>query len=158
MVRSGGAMEEREAWLALNMVPHVGPATFALLLEHFGTAKRILKASLKALEAVPGVGPATAKAIRDSPVQETVARERKRMAGRDLRFVTLREGGYPAPLRDIPQPPPVLYHRGSWEDRLRARLVFLSSLFFGRADPERGRRSPRALVGCETHVSIAQIT
>ncbi len=94
-------MEEREAWLALNMVPHVGPATFAILLEHFGTAKRILKASLKALAAVPGVGPATAKAIRDSRVQETVARERKRMAGRDLRFVTLREEGYPAPLRDI---------------------------------------------------------
>ena len=127
MVRSGGAMEEREAWLALNMVPHVGPATFAILLERFGTAKRILKASLKALEAVPGVGPTTAKAIRDSRVQETVARERKRMAGRDLRFVTLREGGYPAPLRDIPQPPPVLYHRGSWEDRDRRAVAIVGS-------------------------------
>ena len=31
----GGRMREQEAWLALNMVPHVGPAAFALLLERF---------------------------------------------------------------------------------------------------------------------------
>lgn len=120
-------MEEREAWLALNMVPHVGPATFAVLLEHFGSAKRILKTSLKALEAVPGVGPSTAKAIRAFRAQETVARESKRMAAQGLGFVTLREAGYPAPLQNIPQPPPVLYIRGSWEDRDRRAVAIVGS-------------------------------
>ncbi len=110
-------MQEREAWLALNMVPHVGPATFTLLLEHFGTARRILKAPLKALEGIPGIGPVTAKAIRSFPAEETITRERKRMAARSLRFLTLRDAEYPSPLRRIPQPPPVLYIRGSWEQR-----------------------------------------
>ena len=120
-------MEEREAWLALNMVPHVGPATFAILLEHFGTAKRILKAPFKTLEAVPGVGPATAKAIRGCRAQETIARERKRMAARGLQFVMFREEGYPAPLRHIAQPPPVLYLRGSWQERDRKAVAIVGS-------------------------------
>lgn len=109
-------MQEREAWLALNMVPHVGPAKFALLIEHFGTARRILNAPLKAFAGVPGIGPVTAQSIRSFPAAETIARERKRMAARRLRFLTLRDAEYPAPLRRIPQPPPVLYIRGRWEE------------------------------------------
>ncbi|MFQ5657722.1 MAG: DNA-processing protein DprA [Candidatus Methylomirabilales bacterium] len=120
-------MEEREAWLALNMVRHVGPATFVALLEHFGTARRILKASQRALEGIPGVGPNTAKAIRSFPAEEIVAQERKRVATRGLRFVTLRDPGYPVPLHEIAQPPPVLYVRGSWEDRDRRGVAIVGS-------------------------------
>ncbi len=120
-------MEEREAWVALNMVPHVGPATFAVLLEHFGNARRILKAPRKALEQIPGVGPATAEAIRSFPAEDMIARERKRMAMRGLRFVTLRDAGYPAPLHEIAQPPPVLYLRGAWEDRDRRAVGIVGS-------------------------------
>ncbi len=120
-------MQEREAWLALNMVPHVGPANFALLLEHIGTAKRVLKAPLTALERIPSIGPATAKAIRSFPAEATVARERKRMAARGLRFLTLRDAGYPAPLREIHQPPPVLYIRGRWEELDRRAVAIVGS-------------------------------
>jgi DNA processing protein len=120
-------MQEREAWLALNMVPHVGPAAFALLLERFGSARRILKAPLAALESVSGVGPVTAKAIRAFPAAETVAREQKRMAARGLRFITLRDTEYPAPLREIAQPPPVLYIRGSLDDRDRSAVAIVGS-------------------------------
>jgi len=120
-------MQEREAWLALNMVPHVGPATFALLLERFGSARRVFTAPLKALEAVDGVGPVTAKAIHTFPAEETVARERKRMAARGVRFLTLGDGEYPGPLREIAQAPPVLYIRGTWEDRDRRAVAIVGS-------------------------------
>jgi DNA processing protein len=120
-------MQEREAWLALNMVPHVGPAIFALLLEHFGTARCVLKAPLKALERISSIGPATAKAIRSFPAEKTVAQERKRMTARGLRFLTLRDAEYPAPLREIHQPPPVLYIRGSWEEPDRRAVAIVGS-------------------------------
>jgi len=120
-------MQEQEAWLALNMVPHVGPAAFALLLERFGSVRRILKAPLKALESVHGIGPVTARAICSFPAEETVARERKRMAARGLRFITLRDAEYPALLREIAQPPPVLYIRGTWEDRDRRAVAIVGS-------------------------------
>src|SRR3972149_1353954 len=77
-------MQEREAWLALNMVPHVGPATFALLLER-----------------VRGAG-----------------------GGRSLR---LGDVEYPGPLREIAQAPPVLYIRGTWEDRDRRAVAIVGS-------------------------------
>ncbi|MFQ5881114.1 MAG: DNA-processing protein DprA [Candidatus Methylomirabilales bacterium] len=120
-------MQEREAWLALNMVPHVGPAAFALLLEHCGTARRALKAPLKALERISGIGPVTAQAIRSFPVEETLSRELKRLAESGIQFLTLRDSGYPAPLREIPQPPPVLYLRGGWEDRDRKAVAVVGS-------------------------------
>src|SRR3972149_1777627 len=120
-------MQEQEAWLALNMVPHVGPAAFALLLERFGSVRRILKAPLKALEGVHGMGPVTARAICSFPAEETVARERKRMAARGLRFITLRDAEYPALLREIAQPPPVLYIRGTWEDRDRRAVAIVGA-------------------------------
>lgn len=120
-------MEEREAWLALNMVPHVGPAAFRLLLEHFGTARRVLNAPLRALQQIPDIGPTTAKSIRSFPAERTVARERKRMAARGLRFLTLRDPEYPAPLREIHQPPPVLYIRGTWEERDQRAVAIVGS-------------------------------
>ncbi len=120
-------MQEREAWLALNMVPHVGPAAFALLLGHFGAARRVLKAPLKALERIPNIGPTTAEAIRSFPAEEALAQERKRMAARGLRFLTLQDAEYPAPLREIHQPPPVLYIRGSWLDADRRAMAIVGS-------------------------------
>jgi DNA processing protein len=120
-------MEEREAWLALNMVPHVGPATFAVLLERLGSARRVFKAARKALEHVAGVGPVTAEAIRGFPVEETVARERKRMVAAGLQFLTLPEVEYPAPLREIAQPPPVLYVRGTWAPGDRRAVAIVGS-------------------------------
>src|SRR3972149_2510480 len=128
-------MQEQEAWLALNMVPHVGPAAFALLLERFGSVRRILKAPLKALESVHGIGPVTARAICSFPAEETVARERKRMAARGLRVITLRGAEYTAPLREMGQPPPVLYIRGTWEDRDRRAVAIVGA----RKAPPDGR-------------------
>ncbi|MFQ5847798.1 MAG: DNA-processing protein DprA [Candidatus Methylomirabilales bacterium] len=133
-------MQEREAWLALNMVPHVGPIIFATLLEHFGTAGRILRASRKALEGVSGIGPATAEAIRSFPAAEAVAREQKRMRSRGLRFLMLRDVEYPAPLREIHQPPPVLYVRGCWEEGDRRAVAIVGSRSatpYGRGVAER---------------------
>ncbi len=98
----------------LNLIPHVGPATFALLLEHFGTAKRALKASPRELQEVPGVGVAMAEAIHSFPVEEILRRELEAMEEEGAHFLTLKDPKYPAPLRQIPHPPPVLYARGDW--------------------------------------------
>jgi excinuclease UvrABC nuclease subunit len=38
-------MDSREAFIALNMIEHVGPVRARLLLEHFGDAPKILAAA-----------------------------------------------------------------------------------------------------------------
>jgi DNA processing protein len=120
-------MQEREAWLALNLVPHVGPATFALLLEHFGTAKRALKAPLRELQEISGVGGATAEAIRSFPAEEVLRRELEVMEREGAHFLTLKDPEYPAPLRHIPHPPPVLCARGEWIESDQKAVAIVGS-------------------------------
>ena len=56
-------MESREALVALNMIEHVGPVRVRQLLEHFGDAPSILRATRQQLRQVRGVGDETADAI-----------------------------------------------------------------------------------------------
>ena len=56
-------MESKEAFIALNMIEHVGPVRVRQLLEHFGDAPAILRASRQQLLATRGIGEDTAEAI-----------------------------------------------------------------------------------------------
>jgi excinuclease UvrABC nuclease subunit len=53
-------MDSREAFIALNMIDHVGPVCARLLLEHFGDAPKILSASKSELLRVRNIGEETA--------------------------------------------------------------------------------------------------
>ena len=56
--------------IGLAMVSGVGPLLSRALLEHFGSAGRVLRASISELRSVPGVGPKTA--TQDCRVAEGV--------------------------------------------------------------------------------------
>ena len=56
-------MDSREAYVALNMIDHVGPVRVRQLLQHFSDPVSILKASKQQLLVVRGIGEDTAEAI-----------------------------------------------------------------------------------------------
>src|SRR6266853_1313887 len=56
-------MDSREALVALNLVEHVGPVRLRQLLEHFGDAPAILRASKQQLLQARNIGEETADAI-----------------------------------------------------------------------------------------------
>ena len=56
-------MDSREAFVALNMIEHVGPVRARLLLEHFGDAPQSLTASKAERLRVRNIGEYTAEAI-----------------------------------------------------------------------------------------------
>lgn len=100
--------------LCLTLVPGVGPLTMRALLDHFGSASRVLDASSSALRAVPGVGPKLAGAIgrarRDLDPAEELALCRSGGVG----LLVAGQDSYPETLSDIPDPPPLLYARGEF--------------------------------------------
>ena len=96
---------ERMAWLRLSRSRGVGPQTFSQLLARFGTAKDALAGADAAARAAGRKGFAIAS-------EKSVAEEWKRAARLGVRFVARCEPGYPAPLRAIPDPPPVIGVRG----------------------------------------------
>ena len=56
-------MTRTEAWIALNLIPQVGPVRVRKLLELLGTPERILSAKSSELIQAEGIGRAQADAI-----------------------------------------------------------------------------------------------
>ncbi len=128
------AIPERDAWVVLASVPGVGPVSFARLLAAFGSASAILRAAseshaaprLVAASAVPDGGsssldgPAALELVAAAADPErTLAPVRR--SGVDV--VTLADDTYPARLRQIELPPPVLFVRGALAALDRPRSV-----------------------------------
>ncbi|GAB4179367.1 MAG: DNA-processing protein DprA [Terrimicrobiaceae bacterium] len=105
-------MTEREACVALNLLPGLGPVKVRRLLERFGSASGILSAGASDLAGVPGVGPALVKSIRDWKNLTDVGGELAHAKAAGARVLTLADGEYPSELREIHDPPTVLYIRG----------------------------------------------
>jgi len=112
-------MTEAEAYIALNMVPKIGPVRIRRLLSAFGSPSAILRASIEKLQAVEGIGPEAAKSLRawestiDLPAELALARD----AG--AKILTPASPDYPALLREIHDPPTALYTLGTILERDR---------------------------------------
>ena len=120
-------MDSREALVALNMIDHVGPVRVRQLLEHFGDAAAILRASRQQLSAVRGIGGETADAIAGWEKSVDLAAELKRIEDFGCRIVTQLDDAYPPALRQIYDPPIVLYVKGSLTERDRNSVAIVGS-------------------------------
>jgi len=105
-------MDSREALIALNLIEHVGPVRARLLLEHFGDAPQILAASKSALLRVRNIGDETAEAIATWEKTIDLAGELKRISDFGCHVLAQSDENYPAMLREIYDPPLVLYVKG----------------------------------------------
>ncbi len=106
-------MDEREALAALNLVEGVGPVRVRQLLEFFGDAPAILKASRSQLQRVQGIGEETATAIAGWEKTIDLAAELKRLQDFGCHLVIQSDPEYPELLKQIYDPPIVLYVKGT---------------------------------------------
>jgi DNA processing protein len=120
-------MDSREALIALNMIEHVGPVRLRRLLEHFGEPAIILRASRARLAGVPGVGEDTAEAIANWEKTVPLAAEMKRIAEFGCQVITQRDESYPPLLREIYDPPIVLYVKGTLDARDKNSVALVGS-------------------------------
>jgi len=106
-------MESREAYVALNMIDHVGPVRVRQLLQQFGDPVSILAASKQQLLRVHGIGEDTADAISNWEKTVQLSDELKRVEDFHCHVVTQADEDYPELLRQIYDPPLVLYVKGT---------------------------------------------
>lgn len=108
-------MDRKLAWVGLNLLPSLTPRRRELLLRRYGGPVEAWEALARGLpedlRAEMG-DKVTSEVANANPEQEIFLAER---AGAEI--LTVDDPGYPAPLREIPAPPPVLYVRGGWEPR-----------------------------------------
>lgn len=106
-------MHPTEALVALNMVEHVGPIRLRQLMAHFESPVDVLRATRSQLLSVQGIGEETADAITRWERDVDLAGELKRVEQYGCRIVTQLDPEYPPLLREIYDPPIVLYVNGS---------------------------------------------
>ena len=105
-------MDSREALIALNLIEGVGPVRARSLIEHFGGAPEILSASRHELLRVRNIGDDTAEKISGWEKSIDLAGELKRIADFGCHVLISSDENYPASLREIYDPPLVLYVKG----------------------------------------------
>jgi len=128
-------MDDKLYWLALNMVPGVGPITYRNLVARFHDPEQVFAASARELELVGGVGEKTMRAIKEFPAAKMAAEELKKVADLGGAILTFRDPGYPKNLLQIYDPPPLLYVRGELEQGNPLMIAIVGSRrgsFYGR--------------------------
>lgn len=120
-------MDSREAFIALNMIEGVGPVRARSLLEHFGEAPRILAASRSALLRVRNIGDDIAEKISSWEKSVDLAGELKRIADFGCHVLIQSDEAYPPLLREIYDPPLVLYVKGALTARDKNGVAIVGS-------------------------------
>ncbi len=101
-------------WIAVNMTPGVGPRAATKLLERFGSPDSVFNARRPELESLRLKGE-TIDSLIKREFHERAAGELERVKQLGGDILILDDGSYPALLREIDDPPIVLYVKGDWQ-------------------------------------------
>jgi DNA processing protein len=140
---AGPDVELLEA-LRLALVPGIGPKTQRALLGAFGSPAEVLAAGSAALQQVDGIGPKLARAIVEARDSEEALREFEACARAGVTLVRHGTPAYPRPLAEIPDPPLILYTRGTLAARDELAVAIVGSrrcTLYGKQQAERLARA-----------------
>jgi DNA processing protein len=107
-----------QSWLALHLVPGMGPVTCNKLVDHFGSPDKVLSASISELTAVCRLRQESLTALSDKGRQDLVAlaqKEIEQAVKKDITIIACDDPLYPPLLKNIHDPPVVLYVQGNLE-------------------------------------------
>jgi DNA processing protein len=113
MAKSQQHSVDIEKWLKLIRADGVGPTTFGKLISHFGSIDRALGASASEMAKIDGIGFKTAEQIAATRDKFDAAAELELAGKLGVWIIHLNDKRYPPVLKQIYDPPPVLYIRGS---------------------------------------------
>lgn len=147
-------MDSKEALVALNMVDHVGPVRLRQLLAQFGNAASVLQAPVNALRRVPGIGDETAEAIAGWEKSIDLSAELQRIRDFGCHVLTTDDEEYPASLREIYDPPIVLYVKGSLKAQDRNAVALVGS----RRTTQYGQETARKLAYQLGYVGVTVVS
>lgn len=116
-------MTPLEAAVTLNLIPGIGSVRIRRLVEAFGTPEIVLHAPASSLRQVQGIGPELAAQIAAWKTTTCAEKELELAHRAGAAVTTLFDPEYPTALRDIPDPPLVLYSFGQWSNTPGDRAV-----------------------------------
>lgn len=141
-------MNQRDACIALNMIPGIGFVRYSAINDFFGNAGLAAEQSAQQYRKVPGINAVTAEKLASADWQELCENE-KALADRcGVRIYTLYDEGYPPVLRELHDPPLCLYVRGRLPEFPGRTLGIVGSRKMSRYGEGMTRALTTDAVGC----------
>ncbi|GAB4210392.1 MAG: DNA-processing protein DprA [Synechococcales cyanobacterium] len=107
-------VSERTYWAAWLGIPGIGCHRLKRLASHFGQVSVAWQADVAALRQVEGIGEHLAITIDQERRQRDPERIVAELDRPGIPWITPADAEYPQLLWEIPDPPPLLYGRGTW--------------------------------------------
>ncbi len=102
---------DKRYWVGFNLVKGIGAVRLQALRNHFGDLSIAWQAPLDALQAA-GLGPKLAERVIKIRASLNLEKYMSRLGAQGIQILTWDDELYPRRLKEIDQPPPVLYMRG----------------------------------------------
>jgi DNA processing protein len=148
VVSAAPVQDAQARWLALSRVKGLGCVSFKKLAAYFVDPTEALFASAAELAAVPELDHSVIGGLLNFSEWGAVAEELQRVERAGAKVVTFLDANYPARLRAIADPPPLLYLKGEWKAQDEKTIAVVGS----RSASDYGRRVARDL--CRGLVSL----
>jgi DNA processing protein len=106
---------DKRYWVGFNLVKGIGAVRLQCLRDHFGDLALAWQAPLDALK-VAGLSSKLAERVVQIRASVDLDKYMARVAAQGISILTWEDELYPKRLKEIDQPPPVLYERGALSD------------------------------------------
>lgn len=106
--------EELKYWHCLAMIKEIGPKTYQKLYNYFSSTTAVWQASLSNMQKA-GIRATTAYAISKSKAELTPDIEWQKLQKLNIKVITIKDDKFSKQLREIYEPPFLLYYKGNIE-------------------------------------------
>lgn len=136
-------MTEFEAILRLHMTKGIGARTYQTLVERFGSIAGVFQAVKPELEKLPGIGEKIANAILEESQHVDINQEIDLAEKNNIKIIPYTSADYPQHLKNLYDPPLVLYVKGNLLETDLIALAIVGSrrcTYYGLSQAERFAR------------------
>src|SRR5512137_2546113 len=99
-------------WVGFNLVKGIGAVRMKALINHFGDLSLAWQAPADALQAA-GLSPKLTERVIQIRASVDLEKFMVKVAAQGINVLTWEDEDYPSSLKEIDQPPPVIYVRGT---------------------------------------------
>lgn len=118
--------EEELYWIALRLIPGLGTRRAGQLIERYHTARRIFQAPAAELERL-GLSGSVARSVASGCTFDDAAVQQEKMLASGVSLISIGDPRYPARLREIFDPPVLLFAKGRLELLQRMMLAVVGT-------------------------------